>query len=144
MADIMALSLVLAGNPRDAGDTRETMWMIRLPLAYYLTLITDLGAVGVWIAMIVSIIIPGLLMARRFHNGYWKDLTAGYNRKAWSSPWVKFCSAMPGGNHATTVQYVWQRDAIIPSRESQGSHGIYMRTVSISAGAYRKLQNVSV
>jgi MATE family multidrug resistance protein len=80
----MALSLVLAGGLQGAGDTRGTMWiivvamwMIRLPLAYYLALVAGLGAVGVWIAMITSMIIQGLLMARRFRGGHWKDLTVG-------------------------------------------------------------------
>jgi MATE family multidrug resistance protein len=77
----MALSLTLGGSLQGAGDTRGTMWIIivgmwfiRLPLAYLLALILGYGATGVWVAMITSMTIQGLLMARRFQRGRWKEL----------------------------------------------------------------------
>jgi putative MATE family efflux protein len=77
----MALSLILGGGLQGAGDTRGTMWVIiigmwfvRLPLAYCLALILGLGALGVWVAMVTSMTVQGLLMARRFHQGRWKSL----------------------------------------------------------------------
>jgi MATE family multidrug resistance protein len=77
----MALSLILGGGLQGAGDTRGNMWVIvicmwlvRLPLAYFLALILGYGAVGVWVAMITSMIFQGILMARRFHQGQWKAL----------------------------------------------------------------------
>jgi len=51
------------------------MWVIRLPLAYFLALVLGYGAAGVWSAMTTSMIFQGLLMARRFHGDYgniWK------------------------------------------------------------------------
>jgi Na+-driven multidrug efflux pump len=77
----MALSLILGGGLQGAGDTRGSMWVIvigmwfvRLPLAILLALILGYGAVGVWVAMITSMTVQGLLMARRFYQGRWKHL----------------------------------------------------------------------
>lgn len=77
----MALGVVLAGGLQGAGDTRGTMWviiiamwLIRLPLAYFLAVIIDYGATGVWIAMVISMNIQGMLMAWRFHRGRWKKI----------------------------------------------------------------------
>jgi multidrug resistance protein, MATE family len=77
----MALSVVLGGGLQGAGDTRGTMWvvatamwLIRLPLAYVLALSLGFGATGVWIAMITSMVIQGVMMALRFHSGKWKTL----------------------------------------------------------------------
>ncbi|MHB8772330.1 MAG: MATE family efflux transporter [Syntrophales bacterium] len=78
----IALSLSLAGGLQGAGDTRGTMWviviamwLIRLPLAWLLALTLGFGAAGVWAAMVASMVCQGLLMARRFHRGQWKELT---------------------------------------------------------------------
>ncbi len=77
----IALSLSLAGALQGAGDTRGTMWviviamwLIRLPLAWVLALPLGYGATGVWAAMVVSMTCQGLLMARRFKGGKWKEL----------------------------------------------------------------------
>lgn len=77
----MALSTVLGGGLQGAGDTRGTMWVIiiamwfiRLPLAYFLALKLHYGAMGVWIAMITSMAVQGILMTIRFSRGGWKEL----------------------------------------------------------------------
>ncbi len=77
----MALSSILGGGLQGAGDTRGTMWviviamwLIRLPLAYLFALELNYGAVGVWIAMIISMMLQGLLMALRFRLGKWKRM----------------------------------------------------------------------
>ena len=77
----MALSLVLSGALQGAGDTRGNMWVIiicmwfiRLPLAGVLAFIVGLGASGVWIAMVISMMIQGLLMSFRFARGKWKEI----------------------------------------------------------------------
>jgi MATE family multidrug resistance protein len=77
----MALSLILGGGLQGAGDTKGnmwviviSMWLIRLPLAFVLALVLRYGAVGVWVAMITSMTVQGILMARRFHQGQWKYL----------------------------------------------------------------------
>ena len=77
----MALGIVLAGCLQGAGDTKGTMWIIvcaiwfiRLPLAYLLALVMGYAALGVWVAMVVSMVIQGVLMTWRFHKGKWKEL----------------------------------------------------------------------
>ncbi len=78
---LMALSVILGGALQGAGDTKGTMWVIitamwviRLPLAYFLAIIMNYGALGVWIAMITSMTVQGMLMTWRFHSGKWKSL----------------------------------------------------------------------
>jgi multidrug resistance protein, MATE family len=77
----IALSMSLAGGLQGAGDTRGTMWviviamwLIRLPLAWMLAFPLGYGAEGVWAAMVASMTCQGLLMARRFRGGKWKEL----------------------------------------------------------------------
>jgi MATE family multidrug resistance protein len=77
----MAMGAILGGGLQGAGDTRGAMWVIiiamwfiRLPLAYFVALVFDYGATGVWVVMITSMAAQGLLMARRFHKGRWKAL----------------------------------------------------------------------
>jgi len=80
VAPIMALSVILGGGLQGAGDTRGTMWVIiramwlvRLPLAAILTFWVGLGAQGVWIAMVASMVVQTVLMVRRFQSGVWKQ-----------------------------------------------------------------------
>jgi Na+-driven multidrug efflux pump len=77
----MAVSLVLGGALQGAGDTRGNMWVIifcmwviRLPLAFVLAIPFGFGALGVWMAMVVSMMFQGLLMAVRFYRGRWKTV----------------------------------------------------------------------
>ncbi|MFB0520168.1 MAG: MATE family efflux transporter, partial [Desulfatiglandales bacterium] len=77
----MVLSLVLGGGLQGAGDTRGSMWviiigmwLIRLPLAFFLALVLGYGAIGVWMAMVISMAFQGLLMVRRYHKGSWREL----------------------------------------------------------------------
>ncbi|MBI5014371.1 MAG: MATE family efflux transporter [Deltaproteobacteria bacterium] len=73
----MALSICLGGGLQGAGDTRGTMkivlgclWGLRIPLA--LTLARPWGMLGVWAAMVVSMVLQGVTMAARFRRGAWK------------------------------------------------------------------------
>ena len=77
----MALGAILSGGLQGAGDTKRTMhviviamWLVRLPLAYYLALVLNFGAAGVWVAMITSMSLQGMLMAWKFRQGRWKKL----------------------------------------------------------------------
>ncbi|UCH80330.1 MAG: MATE family efflux transporter [Nitrospiraceae bacterium] len=77
----MAISVILGGCLMGAGDTKgamfvilATLWVIRLPLAYILSVVFGYGAVGVWLAMITSMFFQGIAMTYRFKNGYWKTL----------------------------------------------------------------------
>ncbi len=77
----MALSLILGGGLQGAGDTKGSMkviitgmWVVRLPLAFVLAFVLGYGARGVWIAMLVSMVVQGILMALRFYKGDWKTI----------------------------------------------------------------------
>lgn len=77
----MALSTVTGGGLQGAGDTRATMWviivsmwLIRLPLAYILSIPMGYGAPGVWAAMVISMACQGTLMALWFKRGSWKKI----------------------------------------------------------------------
>jgi MATE family multidrug resistance protein len=77
----MAIGICLGGALEGAGDTRGTMqvvlgslWGIRLPLATGLAFVTSLRAVGVWLAMVVSMVLQCILMVRRFQKGRWKEI----------------------------------------------------------------------
>ncbi len=76
---LMALSLIMGGCLQGAGDTKgvmavivSTLWIVRLPLAYVLAVNAGYGALGVWIAMVVSMYVQGSLMTLRFRRGRWK------------------------------------------------------------------------
>jgi putative MATE family efflux protein len=78
----MAFSLILGGGLQGAGDTRGSMaviitamWAVRLPLAVLLAFFFNLGSVGVWSAMVISMIVQGILMSARFYRGTWKSIT---------------------------------------------------------------------
>src|ERR1700690_1580909 len=69
----MAVSAILGGALQGAGETRGTMWIIiiamwviRLPLAYFLSVIHGYGAGGVWTAMVTSMAFQGVIMVLRF------------------------------------------------------------------------------
>jgi len=74
----LAVGMVLGGALQGAGDTRAPMWIsifsnwiVRLPLAWLLSLRLGLGPDGAWISMTVSVILMGLLTAWRFQSGGW-------------------------------------------------------------------------
>ncbi|MFO0752801.1 MAG: MATE family efflux transporter [Thermodesulfovibrionales bacterium] len=80
----MALSTILGGSLQGAGDTRGTMWivvcamwLVRIPLAYFLALGAGYGAPGVWVAMITSMFVQGMLVTWRFYRGSWKKVHVG-------------------------------------------------------------------
>jgi MATE family multidrug resistance protein len=77
----MAISVIMGGCLMGAGDTKGAMlvivsalWIIRLPLAYYLAVNAGYGAVGVWAAMVISMFFQGIAMTMRFRKGRWKDI----------------------------------------------------------------------
>lgn len=77
----MAISVILGGCLMGAGDTKGMMivivsalWIIRLPLAYLLAVSAGYGALGVWLAMIVSMFFQGIAMTIRFRGGQWKSV----------------------------------------------------------------------
>jgi putative MATE family efflux protein len=75
----MAMTLVLAGALRGAGDTRWAMvitagsvWGVRLVLAYILVIRLGWGLAGAWVAMFLDQATRAVLFFLRFRNGGWK------------------------------------------------------------------------
>ena len=78
---LLAVNMVLRGALQGAGDTRFpailtviTLWLIRLPLAWLLSIPIGLGATGAWIAMSVTTGLSGLAMAAYFMLGRWRNV----------------------------------------------------------------------
>ncbi len=85
----MAVGVVLSGALQGAGDTYATMriifagmWGFRIPLILLVIYVFAWGAVGVWCAMTISIILMcGLLMARFLGNA-WISSSVDKGKKA--------------------------------------------------------------
>ncbi len=91
---VLALSIILTGALRGAGDTRWPLAVtffgflaIRIPGAYFLAweeirlplvdwVIPGLGwgVYGAWLAMIADVVVRGLLILARFYHGGWKRI----------------------------------------------------------------------
>jgi multidrug resistance protein, MATE family len=70
---IMAWSVILGGGLNGAGYTKTVMivigmglWLIRIPLAYYLSLVLGFGAIGIWWAMNVSLIFQCFFLTQQY------------------------------------------------------------------------------
>lgn len=74
-----SMMFITNGMLRGAGDTLPTLifsltslWLVRVPLAKYLSSLPQLGADGIWIAIVVSVTI-GMLLSRIYYStGLWK------------------------------------------------------------------------
>ena len=76
---ILAAVMIFPGGLRGAGDTRFPMaingasiWLVRLPLAYFLALTLGWGLVGAWVAMALDFTLRAGLNFLRFRSGRWK------------------------------------------------------------------------
>ncbi len=76
-----AISIVLMGALRGAGDTRWVMmalfagaWLINLPLALLFAHVLDLGALGAWYGATIYVIVLSGAFAWRFHRGEWRHI----------------------------------------------------------------------
>ena len=75
-----ALMFVITGALRGAGDTIPTMaisittlWLVRIPLARYLSSLPNLGVQGIWMAIAISST-TGMILARLYYaTGRWKN-----------------------------------------------------------------------
>jgi len=75
----VAAWITLFGAMQGAGYTNWPMWVscffltvVRLPLAYYLTVTLNWGPSGTWFAMSSTAVVIGLIAIWRFKTGIWK------------------------------------------------------------------------
>ncbi len=75
----VAIWLILMGAMNGAGYTTWPMWasviclaVIRLPLAWLLTITFKMGPIGCWYAIAIPTVMLGLLMLYQFRVGKWK------------------------------------------------------------------------
>ena len=80
---IMAWGIILGGALNGAGDTKGvmmimafTLWFIRLPASYLAGIYFGFGAVGVWWAMNLSILLTTILITKRYFARRWIDLAS--------------------------------------------------------------------
>jgi putative MATE family efflux protein len=74
----MAWGVILGGGLNGAGDTRSVMWVIavsiwlvRIPLCYFLGIYLGMGATMVWWSMNISLIIQAALITRKYFSRSW-------------------------------------------------------------------------
>lgn len=103
-----ALLLIFNGVLRGAGDTIPTMiitvaslWVVRIPLAQYLSALPSLGTRGIWIANAVTPVTGLLASYAYYRTGRWKAkvVTRRSPAGALTSDLVA-ASAEPGGQEA--------------------------------------------
>lgn len=77
----LALNMVLRGALQGAGDTRmpaiitfASLWIVRLPLEWFLAIHLRMGASGAWWAMSITCCLAGALMAIWFKLGRWQGI----------------------------------------------------------------------
>jgi len=70
---VMAWSVILSGGLNGAGFTRPvlivvalSLWLVRIPLAYGLSLVLGWGAVGIWWGMNASLVVQCFFMSRQY------------------------------------------------------------------------------
>jgi putative MATE family efflux protein len=75
---VFAWGIILAGGLSGAGDTRRIMlitvlslWVVRIPLAYFLGLSRGFGPPGIWWAMNASICVQTFFLWRRYMGRKW-------------------------------------------------------------------------
>ncbi|MFW6074964.1 MAG: MATE family efflux transporter [Chloroflexota bacterium] len=78
----LAIGFVMAGILRGAGDTRfpmlstsVTMWLLRVPLAYFFGVTFGWGLFGVYIAMFLDTVVLMLMNIWRYRQGNWMHRT---------------------------------------------------------------------
>jgi Na+-driven multidrug efflux pump len=74
----MAWGIILGGGLNGAGDTRSVMirvalsvWLVRIPLSYFLVVLFGFGPVAVWWSMNISQFVQAFLMSKRYFGREW-------------------------------------------------------------------------
>ncbi len=77
----LALGMVLTGALQGAGDTVRptyitlfTMWVVRMPVAWFLMFSLNLQTLGAWYSMMATTVLGGLMTLALFRSGKWKQI----------------------------------------------------------------------
>ncbi len=77
----IAIGIVLTGALQGAGDTIRptyitfiTMWVLRLPIAYFFMFTMKMQTVGAWYSMLISTTLAGIMTLSLFRSGKWKAI----------------------------------------------------------------------
>jgi putative MATE family efflux protein len=77
----LAIGMVLTNALQGAGETVRptyitfiTMWVVRLPLTYFLMFPLRLYTHGAWFAMLITTVLGGLMTLQLFRSGRWKRI----------------------------------------------------------------------
>ncbi|WP_071428353.1 MATE family efflux transporter [Merdimmobilis hominis] len=80
---LSAAGTIVAGALRGSGDSKWPfyigflgMWAVRIPLAFLLTYVFDMGLPGIWTAMCVDINVRGIISLHRFFRSDWAERAA--------------------------------------------------------------------
>jgi len=75
----MGIQITLNGTLRGAGSTVPPMvlsiislWLFRVPVAYFLSRFTSLGEIGVWVSIPIASVLGALMTYLWYRKGYWK------------------------------------------------------------------------
>ena len=74
-------AIIVTGALMGAVDTKATLsytivsqWLLRIPVAYVLVSVVEIGPIGAWIAMAVSSVAYSLMAVLRLRSGRWKQI----------------------------------------------------------------------
>jgi Na+-driven multidrug efflux pump len=74
----MAWGAILGGGLSGAGDTKSVLirvalsvWLVRIPLSYFLVTVLGFGAVSVWWSMNLSQFLQAFLISKRYFSRKW-------------------------------------------------------------------------
>ena len=77
-----ALGIISSNTLMGTGDTRFTMfialgsaWLVFVPVAWFLSQKTELGAIGAWVGLVTHLCVVGSIFAWRIFHGGWRGRT---------------------------------------------------------------------
>ena len=71
----LAVSMVLSGCLRGAGDTKAVLLITRIPLTYLFLYKLDTGLLGAWVVMSIDLGFRSIACYRTFKKGRWRYLS---------------------------------------------------------------------
>ena len=77
----LAITMVLSGSLKGAGDTRYLvlvtlagMWVVRLPIAFILAMVLHMGIAFIWGVMVVDWVVRMAVVLARYRSERWQEI----------------------------------------------------------------------